>query len=58
MNDNLITWTPQNIVTVFLMAMVGWAVLGLVIRFARSRQVGSGKGYGANTPGGAAPLAA
>lgn len=49
MNDNIITWTPQNIITVFLMAMVGWAVLGLVIRFARSRQVGSASGHNATT---------
>lgn len=56
MNDNLITWTPQNMITVFLMALVGWGLLGLIIRFARSRQIGSSSGHMANTadaPGGA-----
>lgn len=42
MNENLITWTPQNIITVFLMALAGWAVLGLLIRFLKSKQRGSG----------------
>ena len=54
MSDNLITWTPQNIITVFLMALVGWAVIGLLIRFAKGGMTRSGSGYGANAPGGAA----
>lgn len=53
MNDNLITWTPQNMVTVFLMALAGWAVLGLVVRLAKSRMGTSGNSYGATAPGGA-----
>jgi hypothetical protein len=53
MNDNLITWTPQNMITVFLMALVGWAVLGLIVRFGKSRMAASGSGYGASAPGGA-----
>lgn len=54
MNDNLITWTPQNIITVFLMALIGWALVGVLIRFAKSRSIGSGANYGANAPGGVA----
>jgi len=49
MNDNLITWTPQNIITVFLMSMIGWGLLSLIIVGIRSRQRGSGSSYMANT---------
>lgn len=51
MNENLITWTPQNMLTVFLMALVGWAILGLGIRFLRRREGGSSATYGANVAG-------
>jgi hypothetical protein len=54
MNENLITWTPQNIITVFLMALAGWAVVGLLLRFALRSGKGAGSSYGANTTAAAA----
>lgn len=32
MNDNIITWTPTNWVTVFLMAAGGFFILGLATK--------------------------
>lgn len=32
MNDNIITWTPTNWVTVFLMAVGGFFILGLGVK--------------------------
>lgn len=32
MNDNIITWTPTNWATVFLMALGGFAILGLAVK--------------------------
>lgn len=32
MNDNIITWTPTNWVTVFLMAVGGFFILGFVVK--------------------------
>ena len=38
MESNLITWKPENILTVFLMFLVGWAVVSLLIRFIKMRR--------------------
>ena len=32
MNDNIITWTPTNWITIFLMAVGGFFILGLVVK--------------------------
>lgn len=32
MNETVITWTPQNWITVFLMVFIGFAVIGLGLR--------------------------
>lgn len=35
MNDNIITWTPTNWVTVFLMAVGGFFILGLATKLVK-----------------------
>lgn len=44
MNDNLITWSLKNWVTVFLMWLLGWAVISLVARTVRAKRGGSATG--------------
>lgn len=36
MNDNIITWTPTNWVTVFLMAAGGFFIFGTVVKAVKS----------------------
>jgi hypothetical protein len=36
MNDNIITWTPTNWVTVFLMAAGGFFILGFLTKGAKA----------------------
>lgn len=36
MNDNIITWTPTNWVTIFLMAVGGFFILGLVVKAGKA----------------------
>lgn len=36
MNDNIITWTPTNWVTVFLMAVGGFFILGLAVKSVKA----------------------
>lgn len=37
MTDNLITWSVKNWITVFLMWLLGWAVLSFVARVATNK---------------------
>ncbi len=36
MNDNIITWTPTNWVTVFLMAAGGFFLFGVIVKSIKS----------------------
>lgn len=47
MNDNIITWTPTNWVTVFLMALGGFFILGLVVKGVKA--VAAKRGTGATS---------
>ena len=48
MNDNIITWTPTNWVTVFLMALGGFFILGLLIKGGKAILNRSGATAGDN----------
>lgn len=41
MQDNIITWNLANWVSVVLMAMIGFALVGLVVTVARNKGIGS-----------------
>lgn len=44
MQENLITWNFTNWVTIVLMALVGFFVLGTLVSFLKSKGVGSATG--------------
>jgi len=35
MNDNMITFNVRNWITVFIMVLAGWAIVGLAVRLLR-----------------------
>jgi hypothetical protein len=38
MDENLLTWSVRNWITVFLMVLLGWAILGTVARLVRGKR--------------------
>lgn len=44
MKENLLTWTVQNWVTVFLMWLLAWAILSLLIRIGKGGSVMPNRG--------------
>lgn len=52
MTDNMLTWTIRNWITVFLMWMVGYAVLGFGVRMLRGGKGDVPSVAGTGTAGG------
>lgn len=38
MSENLLTWSVRNWITVFLMVVLGWAIIGAAARLVRGKK--------------------